>query len=85
LLSNEYGFSRRGSGFRSLLDLFPKPLKPSSAQAFTAQSKTTSPVFITLGEPQAHGDTAEAVPFVRNLPQLLKGQWRLHVLSKFAN
>ena len=22
-------------------------------------------VFMTLGEPQAHGDTAEAVPFVR--------------------
>jgi hypothetical protein len=24
-------------------------------------------VFITLGEPQAHGDTAEAVPFVKSL------------------
>jgi hypothetical protein len=30
-------------------------------------------VFITLGEPQAHGDTAEAVPFVRHsLPQPLR-------------
>ena len=26
-----------------------------------------SMVFITLGEPQAHGDTAEAVPFVKSL------------------
>jgi len=25
-------------------------------------------VFISLGEPQAHGDTAEAVPFVDSLP-----------------
>jgi hypothetical protein len=27
-----------------------------------------------LGEPQAHGDTAEAVPFVRKSSQPLKGQ-----------
>jgi hypothetical protein len=26
-----------------------------------------SAVFITLGEPQVHGDTAEPVPFVRGL------------------
>jgi hypothetical protein len=42
------------------------------AVSFTAQSKTAflalpfdlSMVFITLGEPQAHGNTAEAVPFL---------------------
>jgi hypothetical protein len=53
----------------------PQGLKPSSEQSVSARLKTTFKpfrtimgrirvVFITLGEPLAHGDTAEAVPFV---------------------
>jgi hypothetical protein len=36
----------------------------------TVEKPRHCPVFITLGEPQAHGDTAEPVPFVgRFIPQ----------------
>jgi hypothetical protein len=44
-------------------------LDRSSAETTSAHGNlstkiTLKVVFITLGEPQAHGDTAEAVPFV---------------------
>ena len=49
----------------------PSGLKAGGSQQFAAQSRTLflalpfdlSLVFITLGEPQAHRFTAEAVPF----------------------
>ena len=43
-------------------------------------------VFITLGEPQAHGDTAEAVPFVeRFFRNLFCTGWKACVRTPFPN
>jgi hypothetical protein len=50
-------------------------LDRSSAETTSAHGNlstkiTLKVVFITLGEPQAHGDTAEGVPFVKSFPHL---------------
>ena len=52
-------------------------LDRSSAETTSAHGNlstkiTLKVVFITLGEPQAHGDTAEAVPLSRVFPHLKK-------------
>ena len=57
----------------------------SEAKELTSPDKISKSVPQRPSSAQAVYGTAEAVPFIRNLPQLLKGQWRLHVLSKFAN
>jgi hypothetical protein len=50
-----------------------------------AQSKTSSQVFIHLGVPQAHGDTAEAVPFVRqSCPCRFKASLIVRIPNKAA-
>jgi hypothetical protein len=56
---------QRSEFFRSLF-------KPSSARVVYGTVENV--VFITLSEPQAHGDTAEAVPFV----EIRDTPWKRH-------
>jgi hypothetical protein len=39
---------------------------PHFVSVLSEHNRKPAPVFITLGEPQAHQDTAEAVPFVED-------------------
>ena len=62
LLNRVFGTVENRVSYPATKDGAPDPLW--QGKKYSPISFDLSLVFITLGEPQAHGDTAEAVPFL---------------------
>jgi len=72
LLNRVFGTVENRVSYPATKDGAPDPLW--QGKKYSPLPFDLSLVFITLGEPQAHGDTAEAVPFLQRL--FPKKKWK---------